>query len=204
VDGSEQEVAILLQPLCITLAENSESMFGSLKKKKAGTEVIDKIWMTREAKWKGCIKELKSDPEIIFIAWFDETLQQLEEMLVKENLPTTNIIVARQVNSQILKNKKIVFVEHYPLSSKEQSFFDQFNITNVQIFSSLDEPLFKQFGSEKIVELMKQLGMKETESLEHKMISNAIKRAQDKIESKISFDQSARSQAEWFSKNLPD
>jgi len=177
-------------------------MFGLLKKKDPGLNIIDKIWVIQEAKWKGCAEEIRSNSEIVFIAWFDETVQQLEEVFNKESLPTTNILIPRQTGSHILQNKKIVFIEHYPLRSKELTYFGQLNIPRAQIFSALDEPLFKQFGSDKIITMMKQLGMQKTESFENKMLSNAIKRAQEKIESKVSVDQSARSQTEWLSKNL--
>jgi phosphoribosylanthranilate isomerase len=177
-------------------------MFGLFKKKEAGIKVIDKIWMTQDAKWKGCTEELKLNAETVFIAWFDETLNQLEEGLSKENLPVTNIFIARQAGSHLLQNKKVVFIEHYPLRSKEQSLFNQLNIPSVQIFSALDEPLFKQFGGDKIIQMMKQLGMQETASIENTMVSNAIKNAQEKIETKISFDQSTHSQTEWLAKNF--
>jgi preprotein translocase subunit SecA len=46
------------------------------------------------------------------------------------------------------------------------------------------------------------MGMKEDEAIEHALITSSIKNAQEKINSKVSFDQTAHSQADWFSKNL--
>lgn len=177
---------------------------GLFKKKEHSFNIINRIWITEEAKWNGCIEETKSKPETIFIAWFDETLQQLETIFNKENLPVTNIYLTRQVANYVLQNKRIVFIEHHPLRSKEQTFFDQLHIPEIQIFSALDEPLFKQFGGDKIITMMKQLGMKETESFENKMISNSIGKMQEKIENKISIEQSAHSQTEWLSRNFKD
>jgi len=51
---------------------------------------------------------------------------------------------------------------------------------------------------------MQQLGMKEDEIIEHKMISNAIRKAQDKIEKKLLMEQTAHSQEDWLIKNLPE
>ncbi|MES1197872.1 MAG: hypothetical protein ABUL41_01185 [Chitinophagaceae bacterium] len=179
-------------------------MFGLFKKKGEGVKVNDKVWITQEAKWKGCIEVFKSDPETVFISWFDESLSQLEEIFKKENLPAPNTSTARQAGSHLLQNRNVVFIEHYPMRSKEEALFKELNISELEIFSALDEPLFKQFGSDKIIVLVKQLGLKETESIQHSMINNAIKRAQEKIEAKISFDAGASSQSEWLSKNFKE
>jgi preprotein translocase subunit SecA len=50
--------------------------------------------------------------------------------------------------------------------------------------------------------MMESLGMKEDEAIEHPMITQSIANAQEKIEAKVSFEQSARSQAEWMDRNL--
>jgi len=178
-------------------------MFGLFNKKESRIKIKDKVWATVGAKWKGCMEIFSSDPDTVFIAWFDESLEQLEEAFRKENLSSPNILMTRQAASHLLKNKNVVFIEHYPMRKKEQALFEQLNLTEVQIFSSLNEPIFKHFGSERIVDLMTQLGMKEEEVIQHSMISNAITRAQEKIEAKMSVDLAARSQSEWLSKNLP-
>lgn len=54
---------------------------------------------------------------------------------------------------------------------------------NSKFFLSLEDDLMRIFGSDKIAGLMNTLGMKEDEPIEHKMISNAIAKAQKKVES---------------------
>jgi preprotein translocase subunit SecA len=54
---------------------------------------------------------------------------------------------------------------------------------NSKFFLSLEDDLMRIFGSDKISGLMNTLGMKEDEPIEHKMISNAIAKAQKKVES---------------------
>jgi hypothetical protein len=50
----------------------------------------------------------------------------------------------------------------------------------------MDEPLFKQFGSEKMIGLIKLLGMKESEAIEHPLqVSKSIAKAQDKIATQV-------------------
>jgi preprotein translocase subunit SecA len=53
-----------------------------------------------------------------------------------------------------------------------------------RFYLSLEDDLMRIFGSDRIAPLMKRLGMEEGEPIEHKMVSNAIERAQGKVESK--------------------
>lgn len=51
-----------------------------------------------------------------------------------------------------------------------------------KFFLSLEDDLMRIFGSDRIKGLMTRLGMKEDEPIEHKMITNAIAKAQKKVE----------------------
>lgn len=51
-----------------------------------------------------------------------------------------------------------------------------------KFFLSLEDDLMRIFGSERIQGFMNTLGMEENEPIEHKMISNAIAKAQKKVE----------------------
>lgn len=51
-----------------------------------------------------------------------------------------------------------------------------------RFFLSLEDDLMRIFGSDRIKGFMDKLGMKEDEPIEHKMISNAIAKAQKKVE----------------------
>ena len=76
------------------------------------------------------------------------------------------------------------------------------NPKNIIVFSALDEPLFKHFGSDKVIPFMKMLGMKEDEAIEHSMVSKSIIKGQEKLSGMVSLEQSANSQAEWMEKNI--
>ena len=52
-----------------------------------------------------------------------------------------------------------------------------------RFYISLEDDLMRLFGSEKMMNVFKSLGVEENEQIEHKMLSNAIQRAQEKIES---------------------
>jgi hypothetical protein len=177
-------------------------MFNPFKKKDGSIKVTDKIWMTQAAKWNGIVDQWKKDPNIVIIAWFDSTLRHLETLFAQETSSAVSMYSAREVHSSQLAGKKIIFAEHHPMRKKEQDAFVQWHLTEAIVYSGLDEPLFKLFGSDKIIGMMKSMGMKENEVIEHKMISSSIENAQEKIEKKVVTEQTAASQEEWVERNL--
>ena len=51
-----------------------------------------------------------------------------------------------------------------------------------RFYISLEDDLMRLFGSERLMEVFTSLGVAENEQIEHKMLSNAIQKAQEKIE----------------------
>ena len=99
-----------------------------------------------------------------------------------------------------------LFAGHYPLPSKEQPVIQKLNTTfpksEIIFCSSLDNPSFKIFGSDRIVDLLDNLGMKEDEAIEHAMVTKAMANARTKVESSIPHETKTDSEEEWFSKNV--
>ena len=52
-----------------------------------------------------------------------------------------------------------------------------------QFFISLEDDLMRLFGSERLMDIFTALGVPENEQIQHKMLTNAIEKAQQKIES---------------------
>jgi len=75
-------------------------------------------------------------------------------------------------------------------------------ITNIPVYSAMDEPLFKHFGSDKMIPLIKLLGMKESKAIEHSYVTESIIKGQNKIAAKVLVEQTATSQAEWMKINM--
>ncbi len=174
----------------------------SFGKNKEATKVIDVVFMNKAAKWHACNLALKADAATVFIAWFEETQQQLQAFFKDQNQTSAEVILYRQASAHYTADKQIIFVEHYPLLEKEATLFVALNLKEVKIFSSLDEPLFQYYGGERIIEIIKNTGVNENEYLQHPMISRALKKAQEKLAEKILIEQSAQSQSEWFRRNL--
>ncbi len=177
-------------------------MFNLFKKKEGKVKVIDKIWMSQEAKWNGIVSLWKKNPGMVIISWFDSTLRQLELVFARETISPASLFSARAIHSSQIAGKNVIFAEHHPMRKKELEAFNQWHLSEIIVHSALDEPFFKHFGSDKIAEMMKQLGMKEDSMIEHSMISSAIQNAQEKIEKKVVTEQSAPSQQEWIERNL--
>ena len=174
-------------------------MFNFSKNKRPDTKVRDLIWISSEAKWKGLEEIWKKDPNSVFVFWFDETLDEARNRIGNDRIDLTP---AREINHHLIPTKPVIFAEHYPLQMKEQDLFRQLQLKEVKVLSALDEPLFKMFGADKIVDLVKKMGMNENDRLENQMISNAIKNAQQKLEKQVIIEHSAPSQRAWLEKNL--
>ena len=158
--------------------------------------------MSQDAKWKGIVEQWKKDPSIVIICWFDSTLRHLETLFAKETGSTASLFSARTIHGSQIAGKHIIFAEHHPMRKKELDAFNQWHLSEAIVHSGLDEPFFKHFGSDKIVGMMKQLGMNEDSMIEHNMISSAIQNAQEKVEKKVIMEQTAASQEEWIERNL--
>lgn len=171
-------------------------MFGLFSKKKKGLIVHDQIYMTNEAKFKACATLKKTNHNITFVAWFEETRDDLETYF-RTNDAEVEVYLADRL-SLMQYDHQLIFVEHHPLQSEEQRIAAKFAIQEITVFSSLSEPIFQLFGADKMVDLMKKMGMKDDEMIENDMITNSIMKAQEKIASKSTINVSARSQKEWL------
>lgn len=163
-------------------------------------KVEDRIYMSDAAKWAAMADLAKSDPACVFVFWFDESRRLAEDAFKSADL-TPEILQAREISYHHVPGKKIIFGEHYPLSSKETELYEKLQLAEAIVYSSLTEPIFKKFGGEFIIELMHKLGMNENEMVAHKLISKSIRNAQEKMEKKITIEQPASSAEDWFLRN---
>lgn len=173
-----------------------------LFKKKPAIEIKDRIWVTTPSKLDAFKNETEKTPGIVFILWFDETLKSVESFFSQQAIKTAILLTAKESNRQYLEGKRVIFGEHYPLREKEIELFQNLKLNPVEVWSALDEPLFMRFGSEKIVGLLSQLGMKDNQPIEHQMISKAIQKVQDKISNNVTNESLATSQSDWMQRNL--
>lgn len=181
-------------------------MLSNLFGKKEGTETDaifkDKVYINSTAKMNACLQLAKTQPEIIFIAWFKQTAEMFKTFFTKNGIDESRILLAGAFNKITVQNHQPVFLEHNPLNAKELEMVSNWQLTNMLVFSAMDEPLFKHFGSDKMIPLIKLFGMKESEAIEHSYVTESIIKGQGKIANKVITEQTADSQAEWMIKNM--
>ncbi len=176
-------------------------MFNFFKNKEESIKVSDTVYISIKAKWQALFEQWQKNKTIVFIFWFEESKNDAETFFKDLTDESITLLLTREAVTPQLAGKIPVFAEHYPLENKEQEQFKKMNLQSVQIYSSLSEPIFKQFGAERIIDLMSKLGLKENEAIEHSLITSSIKKAQKKIEKNIIVEHTAHSQAEWLQKN---
>ena len=103
-------------------------------------------------------------------------------------------------------NVTFYFAGHYPLPSKEkpvvQKLASAFPKSEVIFCSSLDDPSFSIFGSDRMVDLLDKLGMKEDEAIEHALVTKAMENAREKVEHSVRSEITTSSEEDWFAKNV--
>ena len=178
------------------------NLFG--KKDAAGDNhvFVDRAYVTIAAKMNACAELARKEPNHVFICWFADTAAKFKEFFRQQGLDESRVTEAHHLHASKLLNKIPVFVEHHPLHAKELELIKNWDAEKIVVYSAMDEPLFKHFGSDKLIPLMKMLGMKEDEVIEHSMVSKSIIKGQEKIAELVSLEQSANSQEDWMRKNL--
>jgi preprotein translocase subunit SecA len=100
---------------------------------------------------------------------------------------------------------EVYFPGHYPLHDQEYKVLDKLKALHFNSFRfclSFDDPLLKVFVSGNILPLLEKLGLDDNEAIEHAMVTQAIKRAREKLGEKVNRVVEAKSPQEWFSLNV--
>jgi hypothetical protein len=169
-------------------------------------------------------------PLVVF--YFEEELSQFERSLTSLQVPFSRMdlnhipfdlkgavftIHAESLESDVLLNflsdqsKKskvwFLFMGHYPLPTRENLLLEKINIslgadTSLSCWISFEDPLLRTFGSERMLNLMEKLGLKDDECMEHDMITKSIMRAREKIASHVKTEIPSTSEVAWFEKNV--
>jgi hypothetical protein len=110
------------------------------------------------------------------------------------------------LNHLVVKNTiQFLFDGHYPLPSREIKVIEKLSSyldCPITFYSSMDEPIFKTFGAERLMSLLDQLGMNESEFIEHALVRKAMTRAREKMGSMVPREIAAETEKEWFLKNV--
>jgi hypothetical protein len=191
----------------------------------------DKVWKNRDACLKGlatqALLSLRDGRIPVVITFFDEAHDALLDFMSKTGVPFRqadsfagvdvhegkNVVVVMKAAAAVFpagihKHVKasVFLLGRYPLAEIENKIIEQaaahFPGSPICFCVSLGDPFFETFGSQNVLSLMDTLGMKDDEFIEHKLVSKAIRNAQDKIAKDILVEFKSRSEKEWFQKNI--
>jgi len=177
-------------------------LFNLFGKKNSIPKMKDLVWKNQIGKHNACLNLNNQFPGAVWISWFSETQKDFNNFIGTKNQVFPDIKMARAIQSYMVADKTVIFLEHYPLRTVEEDLIQSWESKEIFVLNSLDEPLFEQFGGQRIVGLMESLGMKDDEQIEHPMIGKSIKNAQDKLQKKITIESSANSSKDWFKMNF--
>ncbi len=131
------------------------------------------------------------------MAWFEESRNRLEQFFRDKHIQDAQVKLISFAGISI-PLQDLVFIEHHPVRQEEQDKFTAMGLTEATVFSALDEPLFRHFGGDRMIEIMHKMGFNEEEVIEHSMVTASIQKAQEKIAGKALLSGNARSQEDWF------
>lgn len=178
------------------------NLFGKKRKEEISKLFKDKVYINNEGKMNACVQLAKEHKDAIFLAWFNCTRDSYQSYFIQNDIDPKRVIAADMMTPEILEKNIPVFLEHHPLLAKEEALTTNWLLSDIWVFSAMDEPLFKHFGSDKMIPLIKLFGMKENEAIEHSYVTESILKGQHKIAAKVLDEQQAISQAEWMDKNM--
>jgi hypothetical protein len=161
---------------------------------------IDFVWFSSAAKLNGTLDYLSKNRPDLCVAWFEETHRVFNRCFNEERHMNIEIKMAKYLRPHDLNNKNVVFLEHYPLYTREANLLsdNRYNKPAYLCFMcSLDDTFFHLYRGS-IEKIVRSLGLGEYDYIESRMVSNAVITAQKKLDKKIREDFNARSGEEWM------
>jgi hypothetical protein len=181
-------------------------LFGLFGKKENNTfhkKFTNVIYASEIAKQKGIIQFALANSDAIFIAWFTNTAASFKKQFLANNINEDRIIEAKSFSAIKYSSATIIFLEHFPLRAKEEALVQHCIQEEFTFYNALTEPIFQYFGGDRIIELMRKMGYKDDENIQHKMIDNSLLKAQKKIAERVQFESNASaSQSDWMLVNV--
>ncbi|MFN3315609.1 MAG: hypothetical protein ACK40K_02270 [Raineya sp.] len=204
------------------------SFFG--KKTIPLVKLEDIVWVSQNTRFTGLLQKAQKSIEtkpVFVVYFFEDTKNTLQEIFKVAQKPYRFVASADDVkddkhilifsakelvyhsaklkNLFVSKEFEVLFAEHYPLNEPEEEVLHKISDISFRAkayaYTDFEDGLLKQFDGERILEMMKKMGMNEHESISHSLVSKAIKEAKKKVSEKVRHEQTATSSQEWFRKN---
>jgi preprotein translocase subunit SecA len=187
-------------------------LFGS--KPERGNNLETEVYMKRQ-NINRLLAGLLNSNNVLVVTFFASTKNELAELCSTEEAKNRIVLFTPTFSSSEINNiteflwtagNRVVLAERYPLQQREAEFLHKTGLGiaghKVTAYCALDDALMMQFGGDRIATMMQKLGMSETESINHSMISSSLQKAQEKLFRKVTYEQQAKSPEDWFRLNL--
>lgn len=200
-------------------------LFNWLGGAKAKVQIAeDRIWLTKQAKVAAIQREVSqaladpNGPDAVFVvAHFQDCLDELRSLVAAAGFDEGRVLVTlsealegRTAGTASDESRRILIVvgQRHPLPSRDDALVEFARSLSCQCrlvqHVSLEDPLLKVFAGEWVERVLRQLGMKEDESIESRMVARRIRAAQESIEGRATGDAPAQSAQEWLARNCPN
>jgi hypothetical protein len=200
-------------------------LFDWLRGAKARAQIAeDRIWLSKQAKFAGIQREIAqaladpSGPDAVFVvAHFQDCLDELRSLVAGARFDEGRVFVT---SSEALEGRTdgtasgearrvlIIVGERHPLPSHDealQEFARSLSCScRLTQHVSLEDALLRMFAGPWVQGVLRQVGMKEDEPVESRMVGRRIQSAQQKIAGRATGDAPASSAEEWLEKNCPN
>lgn len=196
-------------------------LFGGRKRTRV-EEAPDRIWMTSEARFDGLTREAVARSSggadaLLLVGHFADVVTRLEQIVGQRSWGVPcRAVAASDLQRELAAGTRldesarldILVAERHPLPSVDEELagFAREMPCRCQIahFLSLEDAVLKAFCSDRVLGILRQIGMQEDEAIESAMVSRQVRKAQRRIEGRTFGSLQAASAAEWLEKNCPD
>lgn len=183
-----------------SLTQNRHRLFNLFKRKAPQPNFRNLVYSTTAGKQTACVQRAMNEPGTVFVAWFPATVADFKALFTSHQIDEKRVTDVKGIGTSHAP-ASLVMLEHYPLAQKENEFLSSLGRPSTDVYLSLEEPLLRHFGGDRIAALMLQMGMKADEVIQHPMIDKSIINAQEKLAERNQMEQTARSQSDWFLRN---
>lgn len=174
-----------------------EWLFG--KKPPPDPPSVDQVWIDTAARDRALLRAADAGP-IDVITFFDESLHHLHEAVKHPN------VRLHRADRLLTAGARIFVAERHPLPAENRALLERLVLLApgvVPVFlTSIDDPLMRRFGGDRLREVMLQLGIGPDEAIEHTLVARALANARAKVAAKATGSTSTRSMEEWLDLNL--
>jgi hypothetical protein len=179
------------------------------KKKAPKTNFKFRVLLNDHGKFSNLLSEATNLREVYLLYFFEETkdvvLSRAKQNWIdlSEEPDSQGIkLISTDRVSGIPEKSKVILCDYHPLLEENAQVIEQIQDQLVTTYASLEDPLMRLFGSERIAALMGKMDISEDEPLQNAMIDKSIQRAMEKVAKDVKqVTQNSVSQKDWIEKN---